>query len=130
MIDMSMGSQDPAKTLRAFLEVKLELTRQFAELIRQETVLERVELDDELFSEIISQAVSEYGVRQAKLAEALKVSVAAVSRWAGRQSLPARYYRRNILEALHGLLAASLPDAVRAPDRVAQGQSKVASAPR
>jgi ribosome-binding protein aMBF1 (putative translation factor) len=124
------ASEDPATALRALLEVKLELKHQFAGLIRQEPVLERVEWDDELFSEIISQAVSEYGVRQAKLAEALKVSVAAVSRWAGRQSLPARYYRRNILEALHGVLAASLPDDVRAPDRVAKDLSKLVSARR
>jgi DNA-binding transcriptional regulator YiaG len=125
------SAEPPAeRKLQVMLEVKAAVTRQFSRLIRQPLIQERVIKDDELFSAIISQAVTEHGVTQSALSRRIHSSVAAVSRWANGLSLPPRISRPVILQELVRMLDESPVSSKAVSEDVADNVERMVNSTR
>lgn len=87
---------------------RLATLSQFAKIISTAAVAENVQEDDHLFARIVSISIEDYGVKQSALAAKMKVSTAAVSRWATLKNLPTPTLRPVILRAIIGLIEQSV----------------------
>jgi hypothetical protein len=76
----------------------------FLQQLQDSKLQEDAKTDDELFSSIIGLGVEEYGVRQAKVAEAIGISAAAVGRWSKKINLPPPYVRGAVIQALAAII--------------------------
>ncbi len=84
------------------LETRRDEIRAFAIALKNEEFLSFISTPegDESFGDLIELAIREYGVSQREVATATSATPSTVSRWMNGQSLPPRYARKSIVEAI------------------------------
>jgi ribosome-binding protein aMBF1 (putative translation factor) len=91
---------------RSFTEKLLETRRNeikaFSIALRDEGFLNFISTPegDHSFCEFIELAIREYGVSQREVATATNATPSTISRWMSGQSMPPRYARKSIVEAI------------------------------
>lgn len=91
-----------ASVTERLLKTRRNEIQAFAIALRDDAFLNFISTSEgsESFSDVVELAVKEYGVSQREVASSTDVSTATVSRWMNGQSLPPRYVRKNIVEAI------------------------------
>jgi len=78
----------------------------FGNLLASQKVKQGVRENDDMFASIVHLAIQEYGLKQARIADALEVSPAAVGRWSKGNHLPKAHYRPSVVETIQQLIEA------------------------
>ena len=106
----AIRSGDPAnlKYLWDSYRLSVMALEAFVRQIQLDDVREMIKADDRLFAEIVDLAVGQYGVTQARIAEELGISGAAVGRWAKAIHLPPPYVRQAVIDVIVELIEPNL----------------------
>ena len=94
-----------------------DLMEHFRKVLLMPDIIDMAYDENALFSRLVRTAVSEFGVKPAALAERVRNSPAAISRWMNGKATPPAFTREGVLRAIARLIEEGLEES--APHNVA-----------